>query len=159
MPTSNLRGRWESLQVTKLLPRTFTWILCCCCFCMYRNDIMPGTRGFHPNGSPNTAQEFDFGPIVSAKVQASDDSQHSPEEELSSGPAKSLTSKDAQIVEFFSQKTFQMVLHNPTTAHQLLRFSNDRLCGENMEFLRKVRCHLRVSPGGSKLTIMLRRTG
>lgn len=43
------------------------------------------------------------------------------------------------VADFFSPEVFQIVLHNPTTAHQLLKFSQSRLCGENMEFLEKVR--------------------
>ena len=33
---------------------------------------------------------------------------------------------------------FNVVLHNPTTSHQLRKFSQTRFCGENMEFLEKV---------------------
>ena len=44
-----------------------------------------------------------------------------------------------EIADFFGPEVFQIVLHNPTTAHQLLRFSKLRFCGENMEFLDKVR--------------------
>ncbi|KAL8839399.1 MAG: hypothetical protein Q9170_001738 [Blastenia crenularia] len=40
--------------------------------------------------------------------------------------------------DFFSAEVFQIVLHNPTTAHRLLKFSQARMCGENMEFLEKV---------------------
>lgn len=43
------------------------------------------------------------------------------------------------VADFFSPEVFQIVLHNPTTAHQLLKFSQSRFCGENMEFLEKVR--------------------
>jgi hypothetical protein len=44
----------------------------------------------------------------------------------------------SRMPDFFRSGIFQMVLHNPTTAHQLLLFSQSRLCGENMEFLEKV---------------------
>lgn len=40
--------------------------------------------------------------------------------------------------DFFSSSIFQVVLHNPTTACQLLKFSETRLCAENVEFLTKV---------------------
>ncbi|KAK0300833.1 hypothetical protein LTR01_009281, partial [Friedmanniomyces endolithicus] len=40
--------------------------------------------------------------------------------------------------EFFGQSVFQTVLHNPTISHQLLKFGESRLCGENMEFLARV---------------------
>lgn len=43
-----------------------------------------------------------------------------------------------RLLDFFSEDVFQVVLHNPTTFHQLLRFSRSRLCGENLEFLDKV---------------------
>lgn len=43
------------------------------------------------------------------------------------------------LADFFSTEVFQIVLHNPTTAHRLLKFSQARMCGENMEFLEKVR--------------------
>ena len=42
------------------------------------------------------------------------------------------------LADFFSPEVFQIVLHNPTTAHRLLKFSQTRMCGENMEFLEKV---------------------
>lgn len=43
------------------------------------------------------------------------------------------------LADFFSSDVFQIVLHNPATAHRLLKFSQARMCGENMEFLEKVR--------------------
>lgn len=43
------------------------------------------------------------------------------------------------LADFFSGEVFQIVLHNPTTAHRLSKFSQARMCGENMEFLEKVR--------------------
>ena len=51
------------------------------------------------------------------------------------------------LADFFSSEVFQIVLHNPTTAHRMLKFSQARMCGENMEFLEKVRvpCPLEVS--------------
>ena len=42
------------------------------------------------------------------------------------------------LADFFSTEVFQIVLHNPTTAHRLHKFSEARMCGENMEFLEKV---------------------
>jgi phototropin len=44
----------------------------------------------------------------------------------------------SRLPDFFSSEIFQVVLHNPTTSHQLLKFSQSRLCGENLEFLEKV---------------------
>lgn len=45
------------------------------------------------------------------------------------------------ITDFFSPEVFQIVLHNPTTAHRFTKFCQSRACGENMEFLEKV-CHV-----------------
>ncbi|KAL8822851.1 MAG: hypothetical protein Q9191_006421 [Dirinaria sp. TL-2023a] len=42
------------------------------------------------------------------------------------------------LADFFSSEVFQIVLHNPTTAHRLAKFCQARMCGENMEFLEKV---------------------
>jgi PAS domain S-box-containing protein len=48
------------------------------------------------------------------------------------------SNSSGRLPDFFAPEVFQTVLHNPTTSHQLLRFSQSRLCGENMEFLEKV---------------------
>lgn len=42
------------------------------------------------------------------------------------------------LTDFFNTEIFQIVLHNPTTAHRLLKFCETRFCSENMEFLEKV---------------------
>ena len=47
-------------------------------------------------------------------------------------------SSGSRLADFFAGEVIQVVLHNPTTAHALLKFSQTRLCGENMEFLEKV---------------------
>ena len=44
-----------------------------------------------------------------------------------------------RLTDFFGAEVFQMVLHNPTTCHQLTKFAQTRFCGENMEFLEQVR--------------------
>ena len=49
------------------------------------------------------------------------------------------SSTSSKLPDFLGSEIFQIVLHNPATAHQLLLFSQSRLCGENMEFLEKVR--------------------
>lgn len=43
------------------------------------------------------------------------------------------------FTDFFSSEVFQIVLHNPTTAHRFLKFCQSRACSENIEFLQKVR--------------------
>jgi len=69
------------------------------------------------------------------------------------GPTESTSKQSAiggmgsnALADFFSAEVFQIVLHNPTTAHQLLKFSQSRFCGENMEFLEMVRPPLRSPP-------------
>jgi hypothetical protein len=42
------------------------------------------------------------------------------------------------FTDFFSQEVFQIVLHNPTTAHRFMKFCESRACPENIEFLQKV---------------------
>ncbi len=49
-----------------------------------------------------------------------------------------VSASSSRLPDFFSSEIFQIVLHNPTTQHQLLKFSQSRLCGENLEFLEKV---------------------
>ncbi|KAI1875340.1 hypothetical protein JX265_004398 [Neoarthrinium moseri] len=43
-----------------------------------------------------------------------------------------------RLPDFFNYEFFQFVLRNPTTAHQLLKFSQTRVCSENIEFLNRV---------------------
>lgn len=48
------------------------------------------------------------------------------------------------FADFFSTEVFHLVLHNPTTAYRLQKFSQSHYCGENMEFLEKVCIHVYV---------------
>ncbi|TKA83738.1 hypothetical protein B0A55_00040 [Friedmanniomyces simplex] len=57
---------------------------------------------------------------------------------LPRGDRMSGRSSTSRMPEFFGQSVFQTVLHNPTIAHQLLKFGQSRLCGENMEILARV---------------------
>ena len=43
-----------------------------------------------------------------------------------------------KMPEFFSYTVFQIVLQNPTIAHQLLRFAQSRLAGESLMFLERL---------------------
>lgn len=65
------------------------------------------------------------------------------DEERKSKPAVARQTSSANanhnfLTDFFSPEVFQVVLHNPTTAHRFLRFCQSRACGENLEFLHKV---------------------
>ncbi|KAK5164670.1 uncharacterized protein LTR77_009876 [Saxophila tyrrhenica] len=61
---------------------------------------------------------------------------------LSDGDGRRSNARSStKMPEFFSQTVFQTCLQNPTISHQLLRFSQSRLAGENMEFLARVQRH------------------
>lgn len=47
-------------------------------------------------------------------------------------------SSGSRLPDFFSNEVFQVVLHNPTTSHQLQKFARSRLCAENIEYLAAV---------------------
>ena len=47
-------------------------------------------------------------------------------------------SEGSRLPDFFSAEIFQIVLHNPMTSRQLLKFAQQRLCAENMEYLAAV---------------------
>lgn len=57
----------------------------------------------------------------------------------------------SKIADFFGHEVFQIVLRNPTTAHQLKKFAQSRLCGENLEFLEMV-CWTVPVPNEAPLT-------
>ncbi len=93
--------------------------------------------------SPNGHHGFDFGNIISTPQKAAPERQLAspPPSQSGEAPRASTTSNGvvtSGIVDFFSPEVFQIVLHNPATAHQLLRFSQARMSGENMEFLERV---------------------
>ncbi|KAK2009740.1 hypothetical protein LZ32DRAFT_564169 [Colletotrichum eremochloae] len=47
-------------------------------------------------------------------------------------------------VDFFGPGIFQVVLHNPITVHQLLKFAEARFCSEGVEFLKKLEEYQKV---------------
>ena len=53
------------------------------------------------------------------------------------------TQPSRKLMDFFGAETIQMVLHNPTTVHQMKKFAQLRFCGENLEFLEQV-CRLSI---------------
>lgn len=46
---------------------------------------------------------------------------------------------DAKLANFFGPEVFQLILQNPTTAYQLRRYAQSKLCEENLDFLEMVR--------------------
>jgi hypothetical protein len=81
---------------------------------------------------------------IAPNMSAPNDSKHSQDvshgvDSLSVSNQSAISSGSTnRLADFFGMETFQMVLHNPTTAHQLLKFSQSRFCVENLEFLDKV---------------------
>jgi len=67
------------------------------------------------------------------------------------------SSNGSNVLDFFSRKTFQTVLHTPTTAHQLRLYSQSRLCGENMEFLEMVTKHRALLDDVSRIMFAIHR--
>jgi phototropin len=103
-------------------------------------------NGSPPPADPNNHHGFDFGNITSTPQK------HAPERGPASPPRQSIDppptvsttsngngTATSGVADFFSPEVFQIVLHNPATAHQLLKFSQARMSGENMEFLERVR--------------------
>lgn len=67
----------------------------------------------------------------------------------------SVSNSSSKLADFFGPEVFQIVLHNPTTAHQLKKFAQSRLCGENLEFLEKVSEQPASVPfRGARLTLL-----
>ncbi|KAK0269266.1 hypothetical protein LTS16_003208 [Friedmanniomyces endolithicus] len=79
-----------------------------------------------------------FGGFVNKSGMAS--SANSATDSMSPMPRDRMSgrSNSSRMPEFFGQSVFQTVLHNPAISHQLLKFGQSRLCGENMEFLARV---------------------
>ena len=85
------------------------------------------TQLMQPNGSHSDADE------LSRDYSAPQSSFSMPKQ------IAALDKSHGALADFFSTEVFQIVLHNPATAHRLLKFSQARMCGENMEFLERVR--------------------
>lgn len=88
------------------------------------------------NGNGSSAHEGVSGGPIRRRYSDDDISVRSVRNSISGRTAKSTASQS--MPDFFSSEIFQVVLHNPTTAYQLLKFSESRLCSENVEFLSKV---------------------
>lgn len=101
------------------------------------DDGMYNDYSARTNGLGSSAHEaVSGGPIIRRRYSDDDMSVRSVRNSISGRTAKSTASQS--MPDFFSSEIFQVVLHNPTTAYQLLKFSESRLCAENVEFLAKV---------------------
>ncbi|OHF02562.1 hypothetical protein CORC01_02257 [Colletotrichum orchidophilum] len=89
------------------------------------------------NGLNGSSVAPDYRPPTVARRAMSDDSMSISRQSMSKQSATSNGSSN-RTVDFFGPGIFQIVLHNPTTGHQLLKFSEARFCSESVEFLKKV---------------------
>lgn len=107
---------------------------------------MTDLKEIHLNGASTAHHGFDFGNLPSTPRKPVPEQGPTPSSSQSAdSPPRAMTSNGpvgpvaGAIADFFNPEVFQIVLHNPATAHQLLKFSQARMSGENMEFLDKVR--------------------
>ncbi|KAJ5017585.1 Phototropin-1A [Colletotrichum sp. SAR 10_99] len=80
----------------------------------------------------------DYRPGTGDRRAMSDDSISISRQSTSKHSVTSNGSGSNRTVDFFGPGIFQVVLHNPTTSHQLLKFAEARFCSESVEFLKKV---------------------
>ncbi|KAI8266215.1 Aureochrome1 [Colletotrichum sp. SAR11_239] len=80
----------------------------------------------------------DYRPGTGDRRAMSDDSISISRQSTSKQSVTSNGSGSNRTVDFFGPGIFQVVLHNPTTSHQLLKFAEARFCSESVEFLKKV---------------------
>lgn len=100
------------------------------------DDGMYNDYSSRSNGIGSSPHEAVSGGPIRRRYSDDDISVRSVRNSISGRTAKSSASQS--MPDFFSSEIFQVVLHNPTTAYQLLKFSESRLCSENVEFLAKV---------------------
>ncbi|KAK5727903.1 hypothetical protein LTR17_012326 [Elasticomyces elasticus] len=99
-----------------------------------REPVLDEQMHLHALNNPMTPR---FGPVTGRRGMAP--SVASASDSMSpTRPSGMPRTSSTRMPEFFGQAVFQTVLHNPTIAHQLLKFGQSRLCGENMEFLTRV---------------------
>ncbi|KAL8681107.1 MAG: hypothetical protein Q9186_002759 [Xanthomendoza sp. 1 TL-2023] len=110
----------------------------------YGDDILPNAHHHHLSSSDggsnhNNQITRSNGPFAEERDYNAPPSSFSiPKQNGSNGAMERTTNATNPLADFFSTEVFQIVLHNPATAHRLLKFSQARMCGENMEFLEKV---------------------
>jgi hypothetical protein len=97
-----------------------------------RNDEYPG-----PTYGSLTAASARH-PAPAARRMFSDDALYNPSKFPADRRSIVSRSSSSRLPDFFSYEIFQLALRNPATAHQLLKYSETRLCSENIEFLNKV---------------------
>jgi hypothetical protein len=88
------------------------------------------TLDLHHRGSSNRREKANYGALRENDGGSESSSSRNVTTMIGSG--------NQAMTDLFSSEVFQLVIHNPTTAHRFLRFCQSRACGENMEFLQKV---------------------
>ena len=107
-------------------------------------SLVTREMGAHNGDNTNTTNDNDHLQLAQRNGStshhngASRDYNAPPSSFSSPKPGSAIDRSNNGLADFFSTEVFQIVLHNPTTAHRLLKFSQARMCGENMEFLEKV---------------------
>jgi len=92
------------------------------------------SQAVHRGGSPT--RRIDTVGSRNASVRQSEEGSTS--SRTGTGTTLNGSGLGGNMADFFSSEVFNIVIHNPTTAHRFLRFCQSRACGENMEFLQKV---------------------
>ncbi|KAK1994596.1 hypothetical protein LX36DRAFT_613917 [Colletotrichum falcatum] len=95
-------------------------------------------------------------PKTAAAGAASDDAMSISRQSTSKQSMMSSESS-SRGVDFFGSGIFQVVLHNPITVHQLLKFAEARFCSEGVEFLKKLEEYQKVLNDLSGVMTTIRR--
>ncbi|KAK1584904.1 uncharacterized protein LY79DRAFT_610923 [Colletotrichum navitas] len=99
-------------------------------------------RDYSDKGGLDATSTLDHRPAKTGMGSRSDDSMSISKQ--STSKHSMMSSESARGIDFFGQGIFQVVLHNPITVHQLLKFAEARFCSEGVEFLRKLEEYQKV---------------
>ncbi|EFQ30195.1 hypothetical protein CGRA01v4_00421 [Colletotrichum graminicola] len=99
-------------------------------------------RDYSDKSGLDATSTLDYGPAKTGMGPRSDDSMSISKQ--STSKHSMMSSESARGIDFFGQGIFQVVLHNPITVHQLLKFAEARLCSEGVEFLKKLEEYQKV---------------
>jgi hypothetical protein len=106
-----------------------------------RRDHIASNGQSNSLAGPGTGRGGSSGGSRNASVRRSDEESVSSRAGTGTATTVSSSGNANNMADFFSSEVFNIVIHNPTTAHRFLRFCQSRACGENIEFLQKVGCN------------------
>lgn len=92
----------------------------------------------HANERPQSPDDLEALRKLDFSLDPVDEQDSSYEPSIATQHTTASGSSTSRLADFFGAEVFQIVLHNPTTAHQLKKYADTRLCGENLDFLEKV---------------------